>query len=456
MKVRSRYFTLAVLLLIVASLAVVVGACGGDTETTTTTAAGGGGTTVTTTGGGTATTGGGTATTAATTATTLGGKDKIVIGAARPISGGLSSFEEANFGPAYKVWVEDVNKDGGIFVAEYGKKLPVEMLVYDDQSDMDTSMRLLTKLIEEDKVDFVFAPTSTAFLFAAAGVANAKKYILMSAEGGATSLENEMSKGSFQVLNYSNHAQMPVFAELMKEQGAKTASIIYMDDLHGIEYQAQAAVFFSAAGIDIVDNVAVPGDIKDMTSIVQKIKANNPDIIASFCYPPQSMILIPTLQQLQVNPKCLLLGPGGASQWFYDMYAGALEGVMFEGAWSIHSSEKAAAYQARLKTFLGDKAANIDYWGALEYRAQLQAFQQAIEKAGTLNQDKIAEVLRTEKFETDMGLFFFDKNQILDASCYAGQIGQWQNGVAEVVDPGDKRTAEPIYPKPAWPAAAPK
>ncbi len=69
--------------------------------------------------------------------------------------------------------MEDVNADGGIFVAEYGKKLPVEMKVYDDQSDMDTSMRLLTKLIEEDKVDFVFAPTSTAFLFAAAGVANA-------------------------------------------------------------------------------------------------------------------------------------------------------------------------------------------------------------------------------------------------------------------------------------------
>ena len=44
------------------------------------------------------------------------------------------------------------------------------MKVYDDQSDLDTSMRLLTKLMEEDKVDFVFAPCSTAFLFAAAGV----------------------------------------------------------------------------------------------------------------------------------------------------------------------------------------------------------------------------------------------------------------------------------------------
>ena len=73
-------------------------------------------------------------------------------------------FEEAHFGPAYKLWVDDMNAAGGLTVA--GKKLPIEMIVYDDQSDLDTSMRLLTKLMEEDKVDFVFGPYSTAFLFA--------------------------------------------------------------------------------------------------------------------------------------------------------------------------------------------------------------------------------------------------------------------------------------------------
>jgi len=30
-------------------------------------------------------------------------------------------------------------------------------------------------------------------------------------------------------------------------------------------------------------------------------------------------------------------------------------------------------------------------------------------------------------------------------------LGQWQNGVFEVIDPGAKRTAEPIFPKPEWP-----
>ena len=149
----------------------LIAACGGTTTTTTT---GGGGTTV-------------------SAGPQPPAADKIRIGAARPISGVNALFEQAHFGPAYKLWVQDVNAAGGLNVA--GKKLPIEMTVYDDQSDLDTSMRLLTKLMEEDKVDFVFAPTSTAFLFAAAGVANAHSYILMSAEGGATTLEAEMKKG---------------------------------------------------------------------------------------------------------------------------------------------------------------------------------------------------------------------------------------------------------------------
>jgi branched-chain amino acid transport system substrate-binding protein len=422
----------------------VIAACGGTTEETTTTAAA-----VTTTGAGPATTAGATTTVAAGPA-----QDKIVIGAARPVSGALSSFEESAFGPAYKLWVQDVNAAGGINVG--GKKLPVEMLVYDDQSDLDTSMRLLTKLIEEDKVDFVFAPTSTAFIFAAAGVANAHKYILISSEGGATSLEQEMQEGGlpyfFQCMSYSNHNQMPVFADLLKEQGAKTVSIVYLDDLHGIEYQAQAQVFLSAAGIEILSNTAIPGDIKDMSTIVKKMQEENPDVVCSFAYPPHNILFLQTMMQLGFSPKGVLMGPGSPCQWFYDSFAGALEGVMFEGAWSVHSTPEAKAYYDKLIAYLGGPA-NVDFWGSLILRAQLEFFQQAIEQAATLDQDKIAEVMRTAHFKTSMTDDFFFTSQILDNSSYAGQIGQWQKGLAEVIDPGVKRTATPIYPKAPWPKA---
>ena len=148
-------------------------------------------------------------------------KEKIVIGAARPISGPLSVFEEASFGPIYKMWVEEVNAKGGIYVEEYGKQLPVEMLVYDDTSDMGTMTRLLEKLIVEDQVDFVFPPASTAFLFAAGAIANKHGYIMMGAEGGATTIEQTLPGMPyfFGVLNYSNRNQIPVLADLLGEWG---------------------------------------------------------------------------------------------------------------------------------------------------------------------------------------------------------------------------------------------
>lgn len=93
----------------------------------------------------------------------------------------------------------------------------------------------------------------------------------------------------------------------------------------------------------------------------------------------------------------------------------------------------------------------LDWWGHNIYWTSLEIFQQAIEKAGTLDQSKIKDILHNEKFETILGTTYFE-NQLLAKPCYSGQIGQWQNGEAEVIDAGSKRTAKPVYPKPPWPA----
>ena len=70
----------------------------------------------------------------------------------------------------------------------------------------------------------------------------------MSAEGGATTLSKQMEAGKlpwvFQFLNYSDHNQMPVMSDIMAELGMKSFAIMYIDDLHGIEYNAQAQIFF--------------------------------------------------------------------------------------------------------------------------------------------------------------------------------------------------------------------
>lgn len=383
-------------------------------------------------------------------------QDKFVIGGARPLSGIYTMFEQAHFGPAYHMWVDEMNANGGIKIG--GKKLPVELKVYDDESNLDNCTRLLTKLMEEDKVDWVLGPQSTAFLFAGAGIAQAHGYIMCSAEGGATTLEGEMSKGKlplfFQFLNYSNHYQVPTQVDVFTELGVKNVSIAYLDDLHGIEYNGQAQVFFPSAGIKILSATPVPAGIKDVSSVINKWVQEKPDAVLSYQYPNESILTLMTMIGMNYNPKAFVGGPGCATQAIYDIFKGKADGLMFEGAWTPAMSPKVLDYYNKLVAFVKDKA-NVDFWGPLIYRSELQFIQQCIEKAGTTKMTAIAEVMRTAHFPTLMTDDMFMTNQILDRSCYAGQLGQWQNGFPQIIDPAPKRTAKEIwYPKPTWDEAA--
>jgi branched-chain amino acid transport system substrate-binding protein len=386
-------------------------------------------------------------------------KDTIVIGGARPLSGDNAVYEQTAFGPIYKMWIDEVNAKGGIYVEEYGKQLPIaEPIIYDDTSDLGTMTRLVEKLIVEDKVDFVLPPASTAFLFAAAPIFNKYGYILLGAEGGATTITDMLPTLPyfFGVLNYSNHNQIPVLADIFEEVGVKSAAIMFLQDLHGIEYSGVAVTEFGNKGIDIPVIKSVPMDLQDASPILKEAQAAEADALCLFCYPPQGFLAVGQAIALGINFNAVLLGPGGCFTMFRDSFGPAAEGVMFEGAWNCKSSPAAAEFCDKFIGRYGE--AIVDWWGHLPYYGGLQFFEQAIEKAGTLDQAAIRDIMATSTFDTVLGPTWFDMfgdgGGLLDVACYAGQIGQWQSGVAEVIDPGEKRTAEPIYPKPAWPAPA--
>jgi branched-chain amino acid transport system substrate-binding protein len=382
-------------------------------------------------------------------------KTEIVIGASRDITGPMAGFQSFGFASIYKMWAKEVNAAGGIDVG--GKKLPVRIIEYDDGSDPAAVIRNIEKLVTQDKVDFLFGPTGTASLFAAAPIANKYKTIMICGEGGATTLEPKLPDMPyiFSVLNYSNHFQIPMFADIMAAAGAKTAYICYMADLHGAEYNLTAQSEFTLKGIKVVGTASIPPSITDLNPIIQEAKALNPDIFCMFAYPPNNILFMQTAMALDFNPKAILVGPGCNFEFFNGIFGAALEDVMGEGAWNRKSSPAANALADKMIASNGIE--NLDWWGALVYYSSLQFFQQSIEKAGSLEADKVREVMATEKFETTLGTMWWDifgngkGGGLLPQACYAGQIGQWQKGIFEVIDIGSKRTAAPIYPKPPWP-----
>ena len=400
-------------------------------------------------------------TTTTPTTTEAPTKDTIIIGGARPLTGQGAVYEETAFGPIYKMWIDKINADGGLYIEEYGKKLPIEYkeYIYDDTSDVSVTLRLLEKLMTVDKVDFVLPPAGTNFLFAAAPIFNKYGYILLGAEGGATSLENQLPglPYFFGVLSYSNRNQIPVFADICQEVGIESVAIIFLQDLHGIEYNGTANKEFNEAGIEIKMSKSVPIEVDDVSLLLLEAQDLEVDALCIFAYPAQVFLTIGTAMGMGINFDAILTGVGGCFNAFpLAVFSPEIvEGVMFEGAWNTKSSPEAAAFYEQFSAIYPEAIA--DWWGHTLYWGALEFFEQAIVEAGTLDQSVIREVMATHTFDTVLGPTWFDQfgdgGCLLAVECHLGEIGQWQNGYPEVIDPGENRTADPIYPKPDWPAA---
>jgi len=383
-------------------------------------------------------------------------KDKIVVGMSRPLSGWNAVIGDSAFRPIYETWVPMVNAQGGINVG--GKKLPIELKIYDDKSDVGTMVRLTEKLILEDKVDFLWPASGTDFLFAQAPVANKYNYILPTAEGGANHLRDAIAGLPYVFINlsFSDWYEIPVLAEVLAEHGAKTAYVVYIAALHGIEYSGVAGIELPKKGIEIVGVKSVPPDIKDLSAILKEAKASNADAFLCFAYPDQNILATAQSIELGYNPKFFLTGPGANFGFYHDIFGPAVEGV---SCWAVANRETSPAMKQMYDTlYEGKPEALNDWWGHPLYWAGLEFWKQAVEKAGTLDQEVIQKVYATETFNTILGPTHYE-NGFMAKESHTGEMGQWQNGKMEIIGykgvnevlKNYKATAELIYPKPAWP-----
>jgi len=382
-------------------------------------------------------------------------KDKIVIGMSRPLSGPLAIIGDSAFRVVYDTWVPMVNEAGGIYLKDYGKKLPIELKIYDDKSDVGTMTRLTEKLIVEDKVDFLWPACGTSFVFGQAPIANKYNYLLLTAEGGATTIKDSLYSlpYSFISLSFSDWYQLPVLADLFAAKGAKTAYVTYIADLHGIEYSGIAGLEFARVGIKILGSVSLPPDLKDFAPVVTEAKASGADVFCCFAYPDQVMPVTGTAIALGYNPKAFIVGPGGNFGFYHTAFGPAVEGVM---GFAIANRKTSPAIKEMYdKLYAGRPEEANDWWGHPLYWGAWDFWKQAVEQVGSTDQKKIRDVFATAHFNTILGDTYFvvfgNGGGLMAKESHPGEIGQWQNGVFEIVG-GNITTAPFVYPKPAWPA----
>jgi branched-chain amino acid transport system substrate-binding protein len=360
---------------------------------------------------------------------------------------------------AQKIWEEDINAKGGLL----GR--PVKLVYYDDQTNPASVPGLYQKLLDIDKVDIVIGGYGTNLLAPTMPVVIQKKKMLIGLFGMAVNSE----------FNYPNYFSMIPLGPTPKSAATKgffqaavaqnpkpeTVAIVAADAEFPINGSEGARENIKAAGLKIVYDRRYPPATTDFTPIVRAIQATNPDIVAIFSYPPDSVGMVRAVNELGFKPKMIGGGMVGLQATAIKMQLGPLlngfinydfwlpiEKMNFPGV-----TEFMKRYQARASAEGVDP---LGYYIAPWGYAQLQVLEQAVAATKSLDDDKLADYIRATTFKTVVGDVRFGRQgeweqervlQVQFQHIKGNDIGQFKDiSTQVVVTPPEYKSGDVIYP----------
>ncbi len=176
---------------------------------------------------------------------------------------------------------DEINKAGGFQVA--GKTYKLELINPDTQGNPQQALIQLKKLLEEDKVKYVFGPFLTNVFKGIEGYAKQHdgQFLLM---GGATQIHYELGKpGNGYLMRTWNWDAGPsgfgtLMVEYLRKKGVKKVAMLMQNDAFGHVAADIYREAFKGAGIEFQENWFEPGS-KDYSAVLAKIGAGKPDYL---------------------------------------------------------------------------------------------------------------------------------------------------------------------------------
>ncbi|WP_315772818.1 MULTISPECIES: amino acid ABC transporter substrate-binding protein [unclassified Bradyrhizobium] len=374
-------------------------------------------------------------------------QDKIRIGYAISKTGPYAGGAGITTLPNYQLWVKDVNAAGGIKLGD--KRLPVEIVEYDDRSSSEEAVKAIERLANQDKVDFILSPWGTGLNLAVGPTLNRLGYphlAVTSVTDKAPELAKRWANATFWL---GTSAQISnALAELLgklKSEGkiGGTVAMVSVADQFGIELAAAGREAFKKAGLTVAYDKTYPMGSQDLQPLLKDAIASNADAFVAFSYPPDTIGLTEQAQLLKYNPKIFYVGVGTAFPLFKGKFGAGSDGVMGIGGWNA-DAPALKDYLARHKAATGQEP---DRWASPITYASLQVLQQAIEKVGKVDRAAVAKEIREGTFDTIIGKVKLKDGLLQEV----WGVGQWQNGEFYALAPASLPGARAaVVPKPEW------
>ncbi len=383
---------------------------------------------------------------------------EIKIGFSMALTGGLApNGKQALLG--MKIWEDAINKKGGLL----GR--PVKLVYYDDQTNPSTVPGIYTKLLDVDKVDLVVGPYATNMIAPAMPVIIQKGKVFISVFGLAVNSEFNYPKYFAMIPTGQN--TKPSFTAGFFEVAAKqnprpaTVALVAADAEFARNACEGARENAKKHGFNIVYDRTYPPSTTDFTPIVRAIQATNPDVVNICSYPPDSVGMVRTINEVGFKPKMI----GGAMVGLQATAIKTQLGPLLNGfvnyeTWVPSKAMLTPEVEAFLKAYQSRAGTEgVDplgyYLGTWGY-AYIELLGKAVEATKSLDDNKIADYIRANPIKTILGEIKFGKNgewtesgmlQVQYHGIKSNALDQFRGmDTQNVVHPAKHETGKVIYP----------
>lgn len=377
-------------------------------------------------------------------------QEVIKLGAVAPMTGPLAGGAAVTHWPAVRLWVDQVNKRGGLTLAG-GVKATVELIEYDDATNPQQTIQAVTRAATQDRVDFLVAPYSTGLNLAAAPIFDRLGYPQITGTA-VTNQQPELAQqfpNMFFVLGRTgvmaeDAARVLVELRDKGEIGTRVA-LVNVADAFGIEMVGISRGVLEANGFEIVYETSYPLGTQDLAPVIDAAKAANPDAFIAWSYPGDTFALTEQAIVQGFAPKVFFTAVATAFPAYAARFGAAAEGVL--GMGGVNPDDPKFQEFAAAHTALNGQGP--DYWASAATYATLEILGQAIEATGTKDRAAVMAYLkdRSHVYDTVLGPVQFNENN--DNERY-WTVGQWQDGVFRGVMARGREGAVPVRIKQGW------
>ncbi len=344
----------------------------------------------------------------------------VVVGAAVPRSGALADLG-ADLPKALQLWQEEVNAAGGLV----GRR--VELVLLDDRSEALAAPAIYQELIDKHGADLLVGPFGSAATLGAAGAAERARRVMVNATGAARVVQRARWRYVFQVpAPLGEYGRVAM--ELVQRNGLRRVFILARGDPGAREMAARASDEAARLKITAAAEGYAPG-ATDFAAHIERARKFGAEAWLAFGLPQDAAEMVKGMRKLGFTPA-LFLAQGAADPAFIRLVGQDAEGAFGISPYDVRAAtagnaQFASAYAKRWSAEPGPVAA--------QGYAAVKVLEEAVKRAGSLDQDKVRAALSALDYATPLGRYKVDQG--------GAQVGavplllQIQKGRREIVWP---------------------